>query len=70
AFLARLAPLAALRSGHRTPAVSRTRRRLYQLGIRHLGYPGAAVARFLGVTTSAPNRAAWPLPEPGVTALL
>ena len=37
----------------------------HQLAVRHLAVPGATVARFLGVTTSAVNRAAWsaPLPE-------
>ena len=33
---------------------------------RRLGYPGATVARFLGVTTSAVNRAAWTDPVPGL----
>jgi hypothetical protein len=49
--------------------VSRARRLLCQLAVRHLGYPGAAVARFLGVTTSAVNRAAWAEPVPGLKAL-
>jgi hypothetical protein len=40
------------------------RRLLYQLVVRHLAYPGATVARFLGVTTSAVNRAAWRAPPP------
>ncbi len=40
------------------------------LAVRHLGYSGAAVARVLGVTTSAGNRAAWAAPLPGVTELL
>jgi hypothetical protein len=41
------------------------RRPLCQLAVRHLAYPGATVARVLGATTSALNRAAWsaPLPE-------
>jgi hypothetical protein len=45
--------------------VSHARRLLCQLAVRRLAYPGATVARFLGVTTSAVNRAAWsaPLPE-------
>lgn len=30
---------------------------------------GAAVARFLGVTTSAANRAAWTQPDPDVKEL-
>ncbi len=63
-------PAAALRSGRRTQQVSRARRLLCQLAIRHCGYPGAAVARFVGTTTSAANRAAWAHPEPGVKALM
>jgi predicted transcriptional regulator len=39
--------------------VSHARRLVCQLAVRYLGYSGAAVARFLGVTTSAVNRAAW-----------
>jgi hypothetical protein len=31
---------------------------LCRLAVRKMGYPGAEVARFLGVTTSAVNRAA------------
>jgi hypothetical protein len=58
-------PVADLQAGRRTRAVSHARRLLCQLAVRHLAYPGATVARFLGVTTSAVNRAAWsaPLPE-------
>ncbi len=37
---------------------------------RHLGYPGAAVARFLGGSTSAVHRAAWAAPVPGLGQLL
>jgi predicted transcriptional regulator len=34
-------------------------RRLFcQLAVKEMGYPGAEVARFLGVTTSAVNRLA------------
>ncbi len=62
-------PAAALRSGRRTRQVSRARRLLCQLAIRHLGYSGAAVARFLGVTTSAANRAAWAELDPGLQEL-
>jgi len=38
---------------------------LCQVAVRKLGYPAAKVARFLGVTTSAVLRAAYPedLPE-------
>lgn len=41
------------------------RRLLCHLAVRRLAHAGATVARFLGVTTSAVNRAAWsaPLPE-------
>ena len=58
-------PVADLQAGRRTRAVSHARRLLCQLAVRHLAVPGATVARFLGVTTSAVNRAAWttPLPE-------
>jgi putative transposase len=49
---------AALRSGSRLKSVVRARKTLCQLAVRKLGYPGAEVARFLGVTTSAVNRAA------------
>ena len=49
---------AALRSGSRIRGVATARRMFCQLAVKKLGYPGAAVARFLGVTTSAVNRAA------------
>ena len=54
-----------LRSGRRTQPVNEARRRLCQLAVRHYRYSGAAVARLLGVTTSAVNRAAWAAPGPG-----
>ena len=41
--------LADLLAGRRTRAVRQARRRLSQLAVRDLGYPGATVARFLGV---------------------
>lgn len=47
-----------LRSGSRRRSVSRVRRMFCQLAVRKMGYPGADVARFLGVTTSAVLRAA------------
>ena len=62
-------PVASLRAGRRTRAVSHARRLLCQLAVRHLGYPGATVARFLGVTTSAVNRAAWTEPLRGLAKL-
>jgi len=47
-----------LRSGDRRRAVVRARRLFYQLAVRRMGYSGAEVARYLGVTTSAVNRLA------------
>ena len=47
-----------LRSGIRKRGVVRARRLFCQLGVRRMGYPGAEVARFLGVTTSSVNRLA------------
>ena len=47
-----------LRSGRRTREVVKARRLLCQLAVQGMGYSGAAVARFLGVTTSAVNRLA------------
>jgi hypothetical protein len=54
-----------LRSGRRQRKVSRGRRLFCQLAVGKRGYPGAEVARFLGVTTSAVIRAAYSeeLPE-------
>jgi uncharacterized protein YijF (DUF1287 family) len=49
---------AELRSGSRKKEVSKARRRFCQWAVVKLGYPGAQVARFLGVTTSAVVRAA------------
>jgi uncharacterized protein YijF (DUF1287 family) len=46
-----------LRSGSRTRKVSKARRLFCQLAVGKMGYPGAEVARFLGVTTSAVVRA-------------
>ena len=45
-----------LRSGIRKRGVVRARRVFCQLAIGRMGYPGAEVARFLGVTTSSVNR--------------
>ena len=47
-----------LRSGIRKREVVRARRMFCQLAIGRMGYPGAEVARFLGVTTSSVNRLA------------
>ncbi len=58
--LRRKAGLAAgeLRSGGRRRGVVRARRVFCQLAVRGMGYSGAEVARFLGVTTSSVNRLA------------
>lgn len=48
----------ALRSGSRRPGVVRARRLFCQVAVQGLGYSGAGVARFLGVTTSSVNRLA------------
>jgi REP element-mobilizing transposase RayT len=48
----------ALRSGNRRMEVVRSRRIFCQLAVKKLGYSGAEVARYLGVTTSAVNRMA------------
>jgi hypothetical protein len=47
-----------LRSGSRRRDVVRTRRVFCQVAVKGMGYSGAAVARFLGVTTSSVNRLA------------
>ena len=47
-----------LRSGMRKREVARARRLVCQLAIGRMGYPGAEVARFHGVTTSSVNRLA------------
>ena len=47
-----------LRSGSRKKGISRGRKLFCQLAIKKMGYAGAEVARYLGVTTSAVNRAA------------
>ena len=49
---------AELRSGSRRKNVSKARRLFCQFTVVKLGYPGAKVARFLGVSTSAVVRAA------------
>ncbi len=54
-----------LRSGRRQRKVSRGERLFCQLAVGKMGYPGAELARFLGVTTSAVIRVAYSeeLPE-------
>jgi hypothetical protein len=49
---------AEFRSGVRKREVVRARRLFCQLAVGRMGYPGAEVARFLGVTTSSVNRLA------------
>ena len=49
---------ALLRSGTRKRLVARTRKLFCQIAVGKLGYSGAEVARFLGVTTSCVNRLA------------
>jgi len=46
----------AIRSGVRKREVVRARKMLCQIAVRRMGYQGAEVARFLGVSTSAANR--------------
>jgi len=47
-----------LRSGSRKKTIVRARRLFSQIAVKKMGYSGAEVARFLGVTTSAVNRLA------------
>ena len=47
-----------LRSGSRNKRVVKGRKVFCQLAVKKMGYSGATVARFLGVTTSAVNRIA------------
>ena len=49
---------AELRSGSRKKAVVKSRRIFSQIAVKKMGYSGADVARFLGITTSAVNRLA------------
>jgi hypothetical protein len=48
----------ALRSGGKSRLLVRARKIFSQLAIKKMGYSGAEVARYLGVTTSAVNRIA------------
>ena len=52
-------------SGNRRRSVVKSRRIFCQLSVKKMGYSGADVARFLGITTSAVNRlaASTELPE-------
>jgi hypothetical protein len=58
---------AAIYSGIRKREVVQARKILCQIAVRRLGYTGAEVARFLGISTSAVNRLASQeeLPESG-----
>ena len=49
---------AELRSGLRKRRVVKTRRIFCQIAVKKMGYSGADVARFLGISTSAVNRLA------------
>jgi len=49
---------AELRSGLRKRTVVKARRLFCQIAVKRMGYSGADVARFLGITTSAVNRLA------------
>jgi len=55
-----------LRSGSKKRELVRARRLFCQLAVRKMGYSGAEVARFLGVTTSAVNRSAASQELPGL----
>ena len=59
-----------LRSGSRQRKISLARRLFCKMTVGQLGYPGAHVARFLGVTTSAVVRAARSKDLPGVEKYL
>ena len=55
-----------LRSGGRRRTLTEPRRVLCWLAVRELGYSGAEVARYLGMTTSCVNRAAYSGERPQV----
>lgn len=59
-----------LRSGNRKREVVRARRLFCQLAVGRMGYPGAEVARFLGVTTSSVNRLVVSEEAPNLTPYL
>jgi REP element-mobilizing transposase RayT len=56
-----------LRSGSRRPSIVRARRLFCQVAVQGMGYSGAGVARFLGVSTSSVNRLAVSKQLPEVT---
>ena len=47
-----------LRSGSRKRSVVKSRKIFSQIALKRMGYSGADVARFLGITTYAVNRLA------------
>jgi predicted transcriptional regulator len=47
-----------VRSANRKKALVKARKLLSQIAVKKMGYSGAEVARFHGVTTSAVNRSA------------
>ena len=49
---------AEVRSGNRKKGLVKARKLFSQIAVKKMGYSGAEVARFLGVTTSAVNRLA------------
>jgi len=49
---------AEVRSGNRKKGLVKARKLLSQIAVKKMGYSGAEVDRFLGVTTSAVNRLA------------
>jgi len=49
--------------GNEKKRVVRGRRMFCQLAVGKMGYPGAEVARFLGVTTSSVNRLLEEMPD-------
>jgi putative transposase len=59
-----------IRSGNRKRDAARARRTLCQLAVNRFGYSGAAVARFLGATTSLVNRLANTEEVPGLEKYL
>jgi len=59
-----------LRSASRKKDISKARNLFCQPAVRKMGYPGAEVARFLGVTTSAVNRSANSAEIPGINRYL
>jgi REP element-mobilizing transposase RayT len=61
---------ARIRAGDRKREAARARKILCQLAVKKLGYSGAAVARFLGVTTSLVNRQASAEEVPGLAPYL